>query len=139
MKDRLKQLRKALGLKQREIAARLGVSTGSIGGWESGSDVPGAARIYQICKEFNVSEKWLRDGVGEMFNAPVVETDAETMKRNILELYDQLPPGLQEEFLKICQAVVDKVRQASGEPPPESGVTKIATLGDNNSNINISQ
>lgn len=139
MKDRLKLLRKSLGFKQREIAARLGVSTGSIGGWESGSDVPGAARIFQICKVFNVSEKWLREGVGEMFNAPVKETDAEITRRHILDLYDQMPPGLQAEFLKICQEVVEKVKEAQAQEEHGGGATKTITLGDNNRNINITQ
>ncbi len=54
MKDRLKALRKALGLKQREVAERLGVTVGIVGGWECGRDAIPQTRIYQLCKEYNV-------------------------------------------------------------------------------------
>ena len=66
MNERLKQLRKALGLRQREMAERLNVNVGSVGHWEKDEEVP-KARIYQICKEFNVNRTWFETGEGEMF------------------------------------------------------------------------
>lgn len=134
MKDRLKTLRKTLGLKQREIAERLGVSTGAIGLWESGVDPPGSARIYQICKEFNVSESWLRTGAGEMFNKPAVESDADITRRHIVELFEKMPAPLQEEFMKICQDIVEKIQKEKS-----TGEIKRVTIGDNNRNIHIEQ
>jgi len=67
MKDRLKELRKTLNLKQREVAEKLEVSTGQIGIWEAGTAELPRARIYQLCKEYNVRREWLETGVGEMF------------------------------------------------------------------------
>lgn len=55
MNDRIKELRRILGLKQREFADALGVKTGAVGAWESGSFKPGAARIELICERFRVS------------------------------------------------------------------------------------
>ncbi len=67
MKDRLKELRKKLGLKQREVAERLGVNVSVVGDWESGRNPIPKTRIYQLCKEYNVRREWLETGDGEMF------------------------------------------------------------------------
>ena len=67
MKDRIRQLRKELGLNQTEFGERIGVKQGSGAGYESGARTPIDAVITSICREFNVSEDWLRNGTGEMF------------------------------------------------------------------------
>ena len=67
MNNRIKELRRILGLKQREFADALGVKTGAVGAWESGSFKPGAARIELICERFRVSRDWLVDGDGPVF------------------------------------------------------------------------
>lgn len=67
MNNRIKELRRILGLKQREFADALGVKTGAVGAWESGSFKPGAARIELICERFKVSREWLIDGEGPVF------------------------------------------------------------------------
>lgn len=67
MNERIKELRRILGLKQREFADALGVKTGAVGAWESGSFKPGAARIELICERFKVSREWLVDGEGPIF------------------------------------------------------------------------
>ena len=67
MNDRLKELRRILGLKQREFADALGVKTGAVGAWESGSFKPGAARVELICERFRVSRDWLINGEGPVF------------------------------------------------------------------------
>lgn len=67
MNERIKQLRKHLGLNQSEFASRLGVSQSAVAAWELGTRNPMDAVIQSICREFNVSEHWLREGEGEMF------------------------------------------------------------------------
>lgn len=67
MNDRIKELRKALGLTQQDFADRLGVKRNTIAQYEIGRNAPIDAVITSICREFNVSEIWLREGVGEMF------------------------------------------------------------------------
>lgn len=67
MKDRIKKIRKALGLTQQEFADRLGISRGNIATYETRDGNPGSSVITLICREFNVSETWLRTGEGEMF------------------------------------------------------------------------
>lgn len=67
MKDRIKDLRKALGLTQEKFADRLGIKRNTIATYEIGRNEPIDAVISLICREFNVNEQWLRTGEGEMF------------------------------------------------------------------------
>lgn len=67
MHDRIKKLRKALDLTQQEFADRIGSKRTTIAKYETETNVPSSAVISLICREFNVSEMWLRTGEGEMF------------------------------------------------------------------------
>lgn len=67
MGERIKTLRKALGLTQKEFGERIGVKPNTIGTYEIGRNEPIDAVISLICREFNVNEGWLRTGAGEMF------------------------------------------------------------------------
>ena len=102
MQERLKEIRKKLGLKQRELAEKLEVSVGMIGGWESGVSIPSKTRIYQICNMFGVNENWLKTGAGEM-----MKTHTEAKRLEDLELefcqrvFDSLQPDAQEKIYKI--------------------------------------
>lgn len=67
MKDRIKELRKALALNQEEFGTRLGVSNTAVSKWENGErSIPDSA-VLLICRDFGCSETWLRTGAGEMF------------------------------------------------------------------------
>ena len=67
MKERMRELRKSLGFTQQEFADKLNIQRGSIAGYEVGRISPGNSTIALICREFNVSEDWLRNGNGDMF------------------------------------------------------------------------
>ena len=67
MGERIKELRKALGHTQQEFANRIGSVQNTVTGYETGRRAPSNQVIALICKEFNVSEDWLRYGEGEMF------------------------------------------------------------------------
>lgn len=76
MNERIKKLRKALDLTQREFGERLGVKGNTIAQYEIGRNEPGDAVLSLICREFNVREEWLREGTGEMFKpAPSAALD----------------------------------------------------------------
>ena len=67
MNERIKQLRKHLGLNQTDFGAKIGIKQTSIANYESGTRVPLDTVVASICREFGVSEQWLREGIGEMF------------------------------------------------------------------------
>ena len=67
--ERIKELRHTLKLTQQEFADRLGVKRNTVGQWECGINSLTNATIIFLCKEFNVSENWLRNGIGDMFKS----------------------------------------------------------------------
>lgn len=67
MNDRIKQLRLTLGLSQEEFGNRLGMGRGAITNIELKKVEPKPLLVSLICREFRVSEHWLRTGDGEMF------------------------------------------------------------------------
>lgn len=67
MRERIKKIRKELDLTQQEFADRIGIARGNVGAYEVGKNAPSDAVISLICREFNVNEDWLRDGIGDMF------------------------------------------------------------------------
>lgn len=69
MKDRIKKLRKTLGLSQRDFGERLGVTDSAISIIESGRRNITEQMEKAICREFNVNYDWLKYGEGEMLDA----------------------------------------------------------------------
>ena len=84
MKDRIKELRKALALNQEEFGARLGVSNTAVSKWEKGErSIPDSA-VLLICRDFGVSETWLRTGAGKMFQPRSREAELGALIRSRL-------------------------------------------------------
>lgn len=69
MNERIRSVRKNAGLKQAEFADRLGIKASTVTSYETGLRVPSDAIITSICREFRVSEAWLRDGIEPMYVA----------------------------------------------------------------------
>lgn len=67
MKERLKQLRKALDLTQTEFGERIGASRDAIAAYERGVSVKEPI-IKLICNTYNVDYLWLTQGEGDMFD-----------------------------------------------------------------------
>lgn len=68
MNERIKELRKALDMSMESFGASLGVTRSAISRIESGVVNVTNQMITAICREYNVSEEWLKTGNGEMFN-----------------------------------------------------------------------
>ena len=65
--DRIKQFRTERGIKQFEMAERLAIKQGSLSDIERGRVSVVTDRVIKdICREYGVSEEWLRTGEGEM-------------------------------------------------------------------------
>lgn len=121
MNERIKEVRKSLGLTQNEFGEKLGVRGNTITNYESNSRKPSNAIISAICREFQINETWLRTGEGEM-KAPMTkqaeiatitaqlfhkeETDPETY--NFLVELNKYLLQLDETQM---QAVLDMVRK----------------------------
>jgi transcriptional regulator with XRE-family HTH domain len=67
--DRIRQVRRALGLTQEALARRAGIPKRTLVGYENSEREPGAAALAAIAKT-GVNMTWLLTGEGEMFNRP---------------------------------------------------------------------
>ncbi|NUT63549.1 helix-turn-helix transcriptional regulator [Herbaspirillum sp. C9C3] len=59
---RIKEIRLAHGLSQRELGQRLNTSTGHISWLEAGKAMPGGELLLQLYREFAVDINWLLTG-----------------------------------------------------------------------------
>lgn len=118
MNERIKELRKSLGLTQLEFGEQVGVKANTIGNYEIGLRTPSDAVIRAICREFNVNENWLRTGEGEMFNpqdeklaafvGSLVADDSEPFKRRMVELLADLTPEEWKLLEKMAERLIKK-------------------------------
>ena len=84
MKDRIKKLRKKLGLSQSAFGDKAGVSLSAVQKWEYGINTPSEAVSLLLCREFGVNEAWLRSGEGDMFLPRSQEDEIASYLRRIL-------------------------------------------------------
>lgn len=63
--ERVRVLRKELGLTMEEFGKRLGVGKSAISGIENGNRGLTDQMAVSICREFGISETWLKTGEGE--------------------------------------------------------------------------
>lgn len=67
MGERVRELRKTLGLSGEKFGEKIGLKRNSLSQIETGKNNLSEQSILAICREFNVNEEWLRSGTGEMF------------------------------------------------------------------------
>lgn len=96
--ERIKKLRKELDLTQQKLADRLGVKQNTIALIESGKRNTSDQLLFSVCREFNVSEEWLRNGEGEMF-VPKPETTIDEIVREYG--LDDLDRQIIKEFIEL--------------------------------------
>lgn len=75
--ERVRELRKILGLTLEKFGERLGVKKNAISAIENGRNSLTDQMTKAICREFNVDYIWLTTGEGEMF----IDTDDDFIER----------------------------------------------------------
>lgn len=106
------------------FAERVGVSPAYITMLIGGKNEPSDLVITSICREYRVSEEWLRHGVGEMFiPTPQTEIDKlcehynlEAVARVVIEKFVTLP----DEDRKVILSYVSSVAKELGGAAPAS-------------------
>lgn len=68
MNERIKELRKTLGLSGEKFGENIGLNRAAISKIENGAVGVSESNIKLICLTYNVNEDWLRTGQGSMFN-----------------------------------------------------------------------
>ena len=67
LSERIRELIRVRRKKKAEFARALNVSQAFVSQMCSGERMPSDRTIADICREFDVSEEWLRNGTGPMF------------------------------------------------------------------------
>lgn len=75
--ERVKEIRKTLGLTLEKFGERIGVTRGSMSNIENGNRNLTEQTTKSICREFSVDYMWLTTGEGEMF----IDTDDDFIER----------------------------------------------------------
>jgi transcriptional regulator with XRE-family HTH domain len=104
MKDRIRQVRESKELNQSDFAKGIGMSSSSINKIEKGSAPIEERTILAISKKYDVSEIWIKTGIGYMPNgAP----DKDPEKSEFLSIYDRLSPASKNLLLKIARDIFE--------------------------------
>lgn len=89
MKERLKQIRKNLGLSQEEFGKKIGIeSRAHISSLENGTRNITDRIIKDICREFDINEEWLRTGRGEMRRDLTIDEEIISFMENVQRVPD---------------------------------------------------
>ena len=99
MQERLKKLRKILGLNQTDFAKHLGITQTAYSTIESGHRQLSDTYIQVISLTFNVSEEWLREGKGEVFASSPYE-------KEFMEIFKKLAPESQQYLLTMAKELL---------------------------------
>lgn len=121
MHERIKMLRKALDLTQKDFGSRIGMKQNTIALIEGGRNTSDQT-IFAICREFNVNEEWLRTGEGEMFQkvpeedqysraAGALLKDDDALAIEGLKLYYSLSPDEKEAAANYILKLADLIRE----------------------------
>lgn len=111
MTDRIKTVREALHLSQREFGEKLGVSRDVISNLEYNRVEPKELLLRHICDLYGVNEVWLKTGEGKMF----LENSAYNKKLDeALKIFQSLRPEFQDyalEQIKNLIALQEKIQE----------------------------
>lgn len=99
MLNRLKDIRKALGLNQTDFAKRIGLTQTAFSMIENGYRPISEKHIKLICSGFGVNEGWFRTGKGEMFLTSPYE-------KEFLSIFESLTPDSQEYLMTMARELL---------------------------------
>lgn len=100
MNERLKLLRKKLGLTQEEFAESLGTVFTAISKYELGKIKPGSEFLFKLNKLYRTNINWLLTGEGDMFISP----DSRSSEiSSVAEMLLKMPEDSKNDYLHFIQ------------------------------------
>jgi transcriptional regulator with XRE-family HTH domain len=100
--NRIRLIRKTLGLNQGEFARQIGLTQTALSMIELDKVALTDKNIKLICATFAVDEDWLRTGKGEMFGAQ------SPYEKELLETFGKLTPDTQEFILDMAKNLLKR-------------------------------
>lgn len=101
MNNRIRELRKALDLSQKDFAEKIGLKQNAISYMEKNGSTVTEHNVKTICSQFSVNEAWLRTGSGDMF----LEKDKK--QKEFFDIFNELSPVLQDYLIKTARDLLD--------------------------------
>ena len=95
MMNRIKALRKELGLSQEEFGNRLGLTRGAITNLEYGKTEAKPLFIDLVCKTYGVRRDWLLNGDGKMFEP---DTRDQEITKFVTQVIKDKPGSFKRRF-----------------------------------------
>jgi transcriptional regulator with XRE-family HTH domain len=95
---RIRDLRKSLGMTLDNFGERIGLKKSAVSLIENDKNSVTDQVVKSICREFNVSEEWLRTGQGEMFKQL---SQAELAARTVGEALSSHNKFIQSVFIAL--------------------------------------
>lgn len=127
MNERIKKIRKHFNLTQQAFADRIGVKRNTIANYEVGRNTPVDSIISLICREFGISEKWLRYEQGEMLS-PDASSEIEALSKkyhlsNAMQIFIEklvnTSPEVQDALIGLISetaAGIQSIRELDADP-----------------------
>ncbi|MBO1679177.1 helix-turn-helix domain-containing protein [Bittarella massiliensis (ex Durand et al. 2017)] len=109
MNDRIRQLRRTLGMNQEKFAAAIGLRQGTVSHLEKKGTTVTEQNVKAICAQFGASEGWLRTGHGEMF------LPGQRQERELLAAFGQLAPPLQNYLVQSARELLKAQLEMAGD------------------------
>ena len=106
--ERIKSIRKTLGLTLEKFGDRIGLKKNSVSQIENDRNNLTEANARAICREFNVNEEWLKNGTGEMFAISEEEEVADLVS-------DLLEDGINNPLFGIILDIIRTFNELSPE------------------------
>lgn len=124
--ERIRDLRKSLGLTQQEFSSRLGISRNTVATYEVGPSSPSESALTLICKTWNVNPEWLRAGEGEMYLSSPMDALEEFVRDNglskeeavFLRDFVSLPPDMRKAAIEFTLKVAEDIKKLQSEEKP---------------------
>lgn len=85
--ERIKEVRKTVGLTQLEFGEKIGIKGNTVTNYEADRREPQEVTLKAICDKFGINYEWLKYGKGEMVSE--VDDDVLTLINKILSTEDE--------------------------------------------------
>lgn len=105
---RLNELRTLESLSQRAFGERIFLSQDQISLLEKGKRVLTERSINDICREFEVSEEWLRNGKGEIYKDCLADLEIDDDVKEITNKLYELEQEDRDAILKMIELLQKK-------------------------------
>ena len=134
MNERIKSIRKHFDMTQAGFADRIGLKQNTVALIESGKRNTSEQTIIAICREFGVSEEWLRTGEGEMFGDRSEKEQIEAFLKDVkvdegfksrfVSMLAQFGPDDWKALEEVVQSIIEKYKGAEAAADQEDMTTE---------------